>query len=195
MRREDDESSDSEEEEEPEDAEGDDEPQEDRDVAAAAQDSESDDDEVVPAPKRRKFHQKNMSPLERRDLRYLLEYIVTEECRRIPWNKEKKKLQFPVPPGPCCDNCNPEEFEVENIVPTGGQNLKTGRREVSSDELDAAVRERLKIVRNQIVADVYPNQHILTGNSILADTRLLPNRTLRGWGSHCSGDTLWIESE
>ncbi|KAK7030656.1 p-loop containing nucleoside triphosphate hydrolase protein [Favolaschia claudopus] len=175
MRREDDESSESEAEEEPEDAEGDDEQQEDRDVAVAAEESESDDEEVVPAPKRRKFAQKKLSPLERRDLRYLLEYIVTEECRRIPWNKffgnkEKKKLQFPVPPGPCCDNCDPESFEVDNIVLTGGQNLRTGRREGSSEELEAAVREKLKIVRNQILADVYPNQHFLTGNIILADT-------------------------
>ncbi|KAJ7930332.1 P-loop containing nucleoside triphosphate hydrolase protein [Mycena leptocephala] len=155
MRREDDEnSSESDPEEEPEDEEetG---AQADRDAAAAAQDRESDDEETAPAPKRRKLRHHRMSALERRDLRYLLEYIVTEGCRRIPWNKffgnkDKKRL-------------------VENVVLVGGQNLKTGRKEKSSPELEAAVRDKLNVVRDQIVADVYPNQHFLTGNVILAD--------------------------
>jgi hypothetical protein len=74
--------------------------QADRDAAAAAQDSESDDEDVAPAPKRRKLRHKRMSPLERRDYRYLLEYIVTEGCRRVPWNKffgnKDKSEQFPL---------------------------------------------------------------------------------------------------
>ncbi|KAJ7926373.1 hypothetical protein B0H13DRAFT_1862406 [Mycena leptocephala] len=145
MRREDDEnSSESDPEEEPEDEEetG---AQADLDAAAAAQDRESDDEEAAPAPKRRKLRHHRMSALERRDLRYLLEYIVTEGCRRIPWNKffgnkDKKRLVFPVPEGPCCDNCEPDKFQVENVVLVGGQNLKTGRKEKSSPELEAAMR-------------------------------------------------------
>lgn len=37
------------------------------------------------APKRKSM--KTMSVMEARDRRYLLEYIVTKACRRIPWNK------------------------------------------------------------------------------------------------------------
>ncbi|KAJ6575845.1 hypothetical protein B0H10DRAFT_2199226 [Mycena sp. CBHHK59/15] len=65
---------------------------------------------------------------------YLLEYITTTKCRRIPWNKyfgnkDKKHLNHPVPDGPCCDNCQPEEFQVETIVLIGGHQLKAGRKE------------------------------------------------------------------
>ncbi|KAJ7851208.1 P-loop containing nucleoside triphosphate hydrolase protein [Mycena leptocephala] len=148
--------------------------QADRDAAAAAQDNESDDEDVAPAPKRRKLRHKRMFPLERRDYRYLLEYIVTEGCRRVPWNKffgnkDKRHLEFPIPDGPCCDNCEPDKFQVENIALVGGQNLKTGRREKSSPELESAVRVKLNVVREEIVANVYPNQHFITGNAILAD--------------------------
>ncbi|KAJ7022236.1 P-loop containing nucleoside triphosphate hydrolase protein [Mycena alexandri] len=165
-RDEEEDSSDSDSEPEPAQEDG---AQADRDAAAAAQDV-SDDEYVAPAPKRRRMLKKlaKLSPLERRDTRYLLEYIVTEECRRIPWdkffgNKYKKSLGLAVPEGPCCDNCEPEKFQVENIALVGGQNLRTGRREKSSPELETAVRERLNVVRDEIVADVYPNQHIITG--------------------------------
>ncbi|KAJ6607229.1 P-loop containing nucleoside triphosphate hydrolase protein [Mycena sp. CBHHK59/15] len=153
---------------------GEDGAQADRDAAAAVQDA-SDEEEAQPV-KRRKFSKKVMSPLERRDRRYLLEYIVTKECRRIPWNrffgnKDKKSLEFLVPPGPCCDNCDPDdpEFQVENIALVGGQNLKTGRKEKSSPELYDAVRDKLYDVREQIMADHYPNQHFLTGSAILSN--------------------------
>ncbi|KAF8125885.1 hypothetical protein K438DRAFT_1742298, partial [Mycena galopus ATCC 62051] len=113
-----------------------------------------------------------MSALERRDLRYLLEYIVTEGCRRIPWNKffgnkDKTRLAFPVPEGPCCDNCELDKFQVENIVLVGGSNLRTGRKEKSSPELEMAVREKLNAVRKQIITDAYPNQGMITGKMIL----------------------------
>ncbi|KAJ7444642.1 P-loop containing nucleoside triphosphate hydrolase protein [Mycena galericulata] len=172
MRREEKNPSDSEQSDsESEDEEG---AQADRDAAAAEQD-DSEDGDAAPAPKRRRRGKHvHMSPLERRDKRYLLEYIVTEGCRRVPWNKffgnkDKKRLEFPVPEGPCCDNCEPEAFRVENIALVGGQNLRTGRREKSSPELEDAVREKLEVVRDRIVADHYPNQHFITGNVILSD--------------------------
>ncbi|KAJ7438254.1 P-loop containing nucleoside triphosphate hydrolase protein [Mycena latifolia] len=95
-------------------------------------------------------------------------------CRRIPWNKffgnkDKHQLVFPVPEGPCCDNCDPDELRVERVVLVGGHSLKTGRREKSSPELEAAVREKLDGVRKQIMDDHYPNQHLLTGHAILPD--------------------------
>lgn len=53
----------------------------DRDAAAEA----NDDTELKAAPKRKS--KKAMSAMEARDRRFLLEYIVTTGCRRIPWNK------------------------------------------------------------------------------------------------------------
>jgi hypothetical protein len=79
------------------------------------------------------------------------------------------RLDHPVPDGPCCDNCNPELFQVETIVLTGGHQLKTGRRGKSSPELETAVRSRLNELRDQLMARDYPNQHFLTGSAILAD--------------------------
>ncbi|KAJ6554729.1 P-loop containing nucleoside triphosphate hydrolase protein [Mycena capillaripes] len=170
MRREDEDNSSDSKSEEEEDEEG---HQTDRDAAAAVQD-ESDDEDVAPAPKRRKLRYNRMSPLERRDRRYMLKYIVTDGCRRIPWNKffgnkYKKTLAFPVPEGPCCDNCAPAEFQVENIALVGGNSLKAGRKVKSSPELETAVWEKLKEVREKIVADHYPNQHFISGHVILAD--------------------------
>ncbi|KAJ7844060.1 hypothetical protein B0H13DRAFT_1909104 [Mycena leptocephala] len=78
-------SSDSDSESEPEENDGG-EGQADRDAAAATQDGSVHEDDAPPA-KRRKLSKRVMSALERRDKRYLLEYIVTEGCRRIPWNK------------------------------------------------------------------------------------------------------------
>ncbi|KAJ7663705.1 hypothetical protein DFH06DRAFT_949171, partial [Mycena polygramma] len=146
-----------------------------RDAAAAAEDV-SDDGDAPPPPKRRRGHKKikKMSPLERRDLRYLLEYIVTEGCRRDPWdkffgNREKKQLEIPVPDGPCCDNCHPDQFQIENIALVGGHSLRTGRKEKSSPELESAVRDRLKVVCDKMTAERYRNQHFITGVAILAD--------------------------
>ena len=52
----------------------------DRDAAV-----EQDEPEQGKGP--RKKAKKAMTVLEARDRRYLLEYIVTKGCRRIPWNK------------------------------------------------------------------------------------------------------------
>lgn len=46
---------------------------------------EQDEAEQGKAPRRKA--KKTMTVLEARDRRYLLEYIVTTGCRRIPWNK------------------------------------------------------------------------------------------------------------
>jgi superfamily II DNA/RNA helicase len=53
------------------------------DREAVVQAYEDEEQRNVPKKKSKKF----MSAMEARDRRYLLEYIVTTECRRIPWNK------------------------------------------------------------------------------------------------------------
>lgn len=166
-----------------------------QDRDAALQEQDSDDEEDVPAApakkRRRGGKKKALSPMELRDKRYFLEYITTTKCRRIPWNKffgnkDKRRLsvafpigdvtyrlagrlEFPVPPGPCCDNCDPEAFQVETIVLEGGPQLRSGRKQKSPPELENAVREKLNAVRDQIVAADFPMQHFLTGNVILPD--------------------------
>ncbi|KAF7378268.1 p-loop containing nucleoside triphosphate hydrolase protein [Mycena sanguinolenta] len=150
-----------------------------REDAAAA----SDDEENLEPPgrqrrlkRRRKGKGKRevVSPMEERDKRYFLEYITTTKCRRLVWNKyfgnqNKKRLNVPVPEGPCCDNCNPEASQVPTVVLVGERKLKTGRKGMSSPELEAAVRKKLEALREQIVASEYPNQHFLTGHVILTD--------------------------
>ncbi|KAJ7080321.1 P-loop containing nucleoside triphosphate hydrolase protein [Mycena epipterygia] len=150
----------------------------DRDDVLALQDV-SDEEEEAPQPpvkRRRKGKEKSkaLSPIEKDDQRYFLEYITTTKCRRIPWNKyfrnkNKKRLNFPVPDGPCCDNCDPDAFQVEMIALIGDRKLKAGRKGVSSPELETAVRTKLEEVRDEVVATEYPNQHFLTGNVIIAD--------------------------
>ncbi|KAJ6492500.1 hypothetical protein C8R47DRAFT_1270734 [Mycena vitilis] len=149
----------------------------------ALQDSSEEEDEEapairpVPAKRRRKGKgkQKALSALELRDKIYLLEFITTEGCRRIPWDKffgnkyKGQKLGFPTPAGPCCDNCDPEAFEIETIALVGGHQLKAGRKQTSSPELEDAVRTKLKEVRDKIAADIFRNQHFLAGNAIMSD--------------------------
>ncbi|KAF8171353.1 hypothetical protein K438DRAFT_1684096, partial [Mycena galopus ATCC 62051] len=78
-------------------------------------------------------------------------------------------LPYPVLEGPCCDNCNPEAFEVETIALVGGPQLKTGRKATSSAELESAVKQKLKEVRREIIKTYDPNQHFLTGKAIITD--------------------------
>ncbi|KAJ7430797.1 P-loop containing nucleoside triphosphate hydrolase protein [Mycena galericulata] len=153
----------------------------DRDDVLALQDASEEEEEAPRAPAKRrrkgKAKAKVLSPMEKEDQRYFLEYITTTECRRIPWdkyfgNKKKRRLNFPVPDGPCCDNCDPAAFKVETIAFVGDHKLKMGRKATSSPELESAVRKKLQELREQIVASEYPNQHFLTGNAILADNVL-----------------------
>ncbi|KAF7369168.1 p-loop containing nucleoside triphosphate hydrolase protein [Mycena venus] len=150
----------------------------DREHALALQDTLDEEEEAVAAPVKRwrkgKGKPKILSPMEERNQQYFLEYITTTKCRRLVWNKyfgnqSKKRLNLPVPEGPCCDNCNPEAFKVPTIALVGECKLKTGRKGLSSPELESAVRKKLEAVREQIVASKYPNQHFLTSNAIVAD--------------------------
>lgn len=135
-----------------------------------AESSEESDEEVLvaPAKRRRKGKAKKASPMELRDRRYYLQYITTTSCRRIPWNKLilLERLAVLVPDGPCCDNCNPDAFEVETIVLVGGHQIKAGRKEKSSPEVEDAVRERLTALREEILGAEFPNQHFLIVTSI-----------------------------
>ncbi|KAF8215262.1 hypothetical protein K438DRAFT_1527228, partial [Mycena galopus ATCC 62051] len=149
-----------------------------RDAALALQDESDDEEEALAVPEKRrrkgKGKQKPLSAMELRDKRYFLEYITTDKCRRIVWNKffgnkDKEHLIYPVPPGACCDNCNPEAFEVQTIALVGGTQIKAGRKATSSPELESAVRQKLNEVREEIIAADYPNQHFLTGNIIIPD--------------------------
>ncbi|KAJ7772144.1 P-loop containing nucleoside triphosphate hydrolase protein [Mycena maculata] len=114
---------------------------------------------------------------ELRDRRYLLEYIVTKRCRRIPWNKffgndNKLALPYPALPGTrCCDNCEPHLFPVETVRLTGGSRLKTGRRQQAktSEEVSDAVKVMLLTLRDDIARREWPDQHTLTGKNFMSN--------------------------
>ncbi|KAJ7845681.1 P-loop containing nucleoside triphosphate hydrolase protein [Mycena leptocephala] len=141
----------------------------------------NDDTEPKAAPKRKS--KKAMSAMEARDRRFLLEYIVTTNCRRIPWNKffgnESKRefhtpftLPYIVPPGArCCDNCSPELFPVETVRLTGGNHLKSGRRRLAkaADELIIEAKDVLQNLRNTIAQREFPDAYIITGKILMSD--------------------------
>ncbi|KAJ7215829.1 P-loop containing nucleoside triphosphate hydrolase protein [Mycena pura] len=139
---------------------------------------EQDEAEQGKAPRRKA--KKTMTVLEARDRRYLLEYIVTTGCRRIPWNKffgNKSKRQFvlpyPAPPGArCCDNCTPDLFPVETVRLTGGPQAKLGLRQniKTNEEVTAAVQETLLELRDAIAQRKYPRQNIITGKILMSNT-------------------------
>lgn len=82
------------------------------------------------------------------------------------------RLNLPVPDGPCCDNCDPDAFQVEKIILVGNHKLKKGRKATSSPEVESAVRKKLEEVREEIVEKHFPNQHFISGNAILPDNVL-----------------------
>lgn len=136
---------------------------------------------------------KILTRIEARDRWYLLWFILTTKCRRIPWNKfynnaNKRKLfghlffqclfisvtemsPFPAPAGAvCCDNCEPNKFRADTIKLTDPNQLQLqGRQRKSSPELFDAVKQRLEHLREEIVSSVYGNQAIITGRNIMQD--------------------------
>ncbi|KAJ7687525.1 P-loop containing nucleoside triphosphate hydrolase protein [Mycena rosella] len=137
-----------------------------REDALALQDA-SEEEEAAAAPVKRrrmgKGKRKVSSPMEERDQRCFLEYITTTKCRRLVWNKyfgnqnkdelrdllprvpltiSLERLNLPVAEGPCCDNCNPKAFKVPTMALVGERKLKTGRKGLSSPELESAVRKK-----------------------------------------------------
>ncbi|KAJ7106926.1 hypothetical protein C8R44DRAFT_637663 [Mycena epipterygia] len=141
----------------------------DRDAAVEAH-----DDTVQQAAPKRKS-KKAMSAMEARDRRFLLEYIVTTHCRRIPWNKffgndSKLALPYPVPPGArCCDNCTPDLFPIETVRLEGGSQLRSGRRRKAPEELVDEARETLRTLRDAIARREYPSGYIITGKILMSD--------------------------
>ncbi|KAJ7440267.1 P-loop containing nucleoside triphosphate hydrolase protein [Mycena latifolia] len=135
----------------------------------------NDEEETQLAPKRKP--RSAMSVMEARDRRFLLEYMVTKGCRRIPWNKffgndSKYALPYPVPPNSrCCDNCSPELFPVETGSITGGSTLRSGRRRYkkASDEVVQAITRMLEVLRENIVRRHWPNQYIITGKIMMSN--------------------------
>ncbi|KAJ7166272.1 P-loop containing nucleoside triphosphate hydrolase protein [Mycena filopes] len=138
---------------------------------------EQEDPEPPAKAPRRKVKKKTMSVLEARDRRYLLEYIVTKQCRRIPWNKffgnsSKLTLDYPIPDGArCCDNCSPDKFPVDTIRLTDGTQTKLGRRQQTKtvEEVSAAIKETLLALRNSIACTRYPGQNIVTGKILMSN--------------------------
>ncbi|THU87112.1 hypothetical protein K435DRAFT_577784, partial [Dendrothele bispora CBS 962.96] len=117
-----------------------------------------------------------LTKIEARDRWFLLWFIVTTGCRRIPWNEfyknaKKKPSLFPlIPDMPCCDNCHPDRFLVPTIQLTDPNQLQApGRTHKSSEELQNAIKTKLRVLREEIVQRAYPNQYIITGKVILQD--------------------------
>ncbi|KAK6977332.1 p-loop containing nucleoside triphosphate hydrolase protein [Favolaschia claudopus] len=127
------------------------------------------------APKRKP--KKAMTVLEARDRRYLLEFIVTTGCRRIPWNKffgntkTKYTLPYPVPLGArCCDNCTPDLFPVRTVrLSNGAPKLGRKPKNKTTEEVAAAVTETLQTLRDSIARKKYPQQNIITGKILMSD--------------------------
>ncbi|KAJ3831940.1 P-loop containing nucleoside triphosphate hydrolase protein [Lentinula raphanica] len=74
--------------------------------------------QMIRRVKRKKFK----TYIEARDRWFLAWFVVTEQCRRVPWNKfygndSKVKLPLAITPAHarCCDNCEPAKFPIETV--------------------------------------------------------------------------------
>ncbi|KAJ3826951.1 P-loop containing nucleoside triphosphate hydrolase protein [Lentinula raphanica] len=116
--------------------------------------------------------------IESRDQWHLAWFIVTEGCRCIPWNKfynNESKIQLSFiskPPGArCCDNCEPDQFQVPTTRLTDPGQLRGSRgSRKSSTELYDSVASKLRSLRDDIVTRVYgADQGLVTGKILLQD--------------------------
>lgn len=152
-----------------------------------------------PPSKRRKVKRKKvLTRIEARDRWYLLWFILTTKCRRIPWNRfynnankcksansDSLLLQlrhgFLVEPSPfpkphnanttCCDNCEPSKFHPDTIKLIDPDQLRLpGRQRKSPPDLFEVVKQRLEELRDEIVLTLYgPRQRLISGCYIMQD--------------------------
>ncbi|KAJ3709406.1 P-loop containing nucleoside triphosphate hydrolase protein, partial [Lentinula raphanica] len=133
---------------------GEDDTEEDEQDADEGENDEDEEPQNKDAIRRKKFK----TYIEARDQWFLAWFVVTEECRRIPWNKfygndSKEKLPLAVTPAQarCCDNCEPANFPVPK---------RYGK----------CCGHPLQTMREAIVDRVYGSvQGLITGKAILSD--------------------------
>ncbi|KAJ3757096.1 P-loop containing nucleoside triphosphate hydrolase protein [Lentinula raphanica] len=153
--------------------------EEDSDEDGSDDNSESSKRRCPTMPRRRLVKRRKFQTLiESRDRWFLAWFLVTEGCRRVPWNKfygNESKMKLPFlskPPGArCCDNCEPDNFLVQTTRltdPTQVRGLRGTRK--SSLELYSLVSSALRSLRKSIVARVYgAEQGLVTGKILLQD--------------------------
>ncbi|KAJ3969545.1 P-loop containing nucleoside triphosphate hydrolase protein [Lentinula raphanica] len=129
-------------------------------------------------PRRRLKRRKFQTFIESRDRWFLAWFIVTEGCRRIPWdkfykNESKIKLSFASKPSGarCCDNCEPDRFPVQTVKLSNSRQIRGPRgARKSSIELYGKVSSTLQSLRKAIAARVYgAEQGLVTGKILLQD--------------------------
>ncbi|KIY70313.1 hypothetical protein CYLTODRAFT_476095 [Cylindrobasidium torrendii FP15055 ss-10] len=118
---------------------------------------------------------KALSAIQKHDSAALSWFIATNECRRTPWdvffeNKDKCVLGIDVADGArCCDNCQPAQFPVPNVIFEIPNVYKPKRAPKPTDAQKMAVTAALKAWRMGIIRRDYPGQRTITARSILDD--------------------------
>ncbi|KAJ7361093.1 P-loop containing nucleoside triphosphate hydrolase protein [Mycena albidolilacea] len=113
-----------------------------------------------------------LSAFEAQDRLFLSCFIVTSQCHRKPWStyfkNDKKKPFFKLIPGaPCCDNCNPDLFEVDAVAVVPPARKRPGRGSKPTAELTTAVTDQLDLWRSVKISRDFPRQSIIIGKLIL----------------------------
>jgi hypothetical protein len=130
--------------------------------------------------KRRKvggrFKKKSRNPVEQQDYIHMLKFLVTTQCRWIPWNaffnnQNKRRPLFQRPPGGrCCDNCEPDDFLYDTIELDGATPRFSKRGRKSSEELYTAVEQQLKGLRQTLSRELYgEGSQLVTGKALMSD--------------------------
>ncbi|KAF8170902.1 hypothetical protein K438DRAFT_2059787 [Mycena galopus ATCC 62051] len=121
---------------------------------------------------RRGQKRKALSAFEAQDRLYLSRFVTTSRCRRKPWNnyfenESKRPFFAPIPGARCCDNCDPDKFPVEIVRVVQPARDRPGRGSKPTEELMAAITDRLLTWRTTMISRDYPRQQIITGKLIL----------------------------
>ncbi|KAJ7343953.1 hypothetical protein DFH08DRAFT_702062 [Mycena albidolilacea] len=74
---------------------------------------------------------------------------------------------MPIPGAPCCNNCDPDLFEVDVVTVVPPARERPGRGSKPTAELTAAVTDRLNLWCSVTVSCDFPRQSIITGKLIL----------------------------
>ncbi|KAJ6450909.1 P-loop containing nucleoside triphosphate hydrolase protein [Mycena sanguinolenta] len=138
----------------------------DRDAAV----EEPDDAEQEAVPVNGSLLAQTYSKLDRL---HLSRFIVTSQCRWKVWNSyfenARKKPFFPprISGARCCDNCDPDMFPVDIVSVVQLERDRPGRGSKPTEELTAAVVDRLRLWRATTISRDFPQQSFIPGKIIL----------------------------
>ncbi|KAF8141067.1 hypothetical protein K438DRAFT_1911309 [Mycena galopus ATCC 62051] len=129
---------------------------------------DSDEEDGNTSEVKHKRRKKQSKECNSREADFLSQFACTKKCRRKIWdlffdNDLKDRTR-------CCDNCEPQLFEVEEIKLDKIPSLKRGRKKEMDKELAELIKTELMDWREDYLLDeIYSETTIISAGTVLGD--------------------------